>query len=164
MPSLPLSPDGLVTSMHTKQPSSPGKYREVAYHLDGRDRYVAQSYGVRSPSYLLSPAPSPHMQHVQTVCHNNSSRYSRRTELHNPDGNSEKTVVVSQSVESHARGHQTVDTGVITSSRPVAPPAAPRQGRLSTPELFDTRKETSFCYCDLRKQDCVGVSCRRSLF
>lgn len=152
MPSLPvttMNPAHLLTTSYT---ISSDKYREVAYHLNGRDGYVAQSYEVRLPSRRspsLSSDPSRFMMHASLT--KRSSLEGSGAKLNSSKSMSKKTVVVVQSRECVLQD-QAHKARVVKSSELTVPPPTSRPSRLATPDLSDIDDDRPFCHCDFRKE------------
>ncbi|KAF2622667.1 hypothetical protein BU25DRAFT_415160 [Macroventuria anomochaeta] len=162
MPSLPSSSSAPAIVMPTSHSSSSVKYREVAYHLDGQDRYVAESYEVRSPSRQSPPAPRD-MQHLlQPTEYSFAPQSVMRPSLTPSKPTSKRSIIIVPSRESLQQDQPDTKPGAIKASKPVAPPLAPRPRRLSTPDLSDIEDDQPFCHCDSKKK-CASVSCRRTL-
>lgn len=163
MPSLltlTLTVDGPQTFMPTKNPLSSDKFREIAYHLDGQGRYVAQSYEVRAPQ--SSSKPPLHVQSPHKGSRSASSQQcSGRAGLQKPNASHRKVpaVVVVQSRESSVHDQHNDDAMANRSLRSAVPPRAPRPDRLPTPELPELSEARPFCYCDSKRQYCTGAPC-----
>ncbi|KAJ8112331.1 hypothetical protein OPT61_g5275 [Boeremia exigua] len=162
MPSLPMSaatPPVVITSNHTLNGN---KYREVAYHLDGQNRYVAQSYDVRPFPQHSSPAHLPCTQRLLPIEYSSVRQSDTAARASPSTTTSKKPMVIVQSRgcvlqdKPHAK-----KTKVAECSRPIPPPT-PRPRLLSSPELSDVEDDRPFCYCDASK-NCVYASCRRAL-
>src|SRR5690242_2897316 len=152
MPSLPVTTMNPAHLWSVSQMMSSEKHREVTYHLNSRNGYVAQSYEVRSPSRrspTMSPAPPRFMLHAPlTKC---SSLGGSGAKSNPSKPMSKKTVVVVQSRECVLQD-QAHKARVIKSSELTVPPSTPRPSRLATPELSDIDDERPFCHCDFRKE------------
>lgn len=161
MPSLPVLPSTEAKAMPSGDASRSSKYREVAYHLDGRSRYVAQSYEVRSSSHTSLPTSSLRTQHPQPATISFSSSCNNFAMPRSLKAGKENAVVVIQSRETSEQGPPDDNARGAEASRLKELPPTPRPRRLSTPELPDM-KDRQFCYCDSRK-NCAEASCQRAL-
>lgn len=163
MPSLPLTLAAPTTLMTTSHASNSHKCREVEYHLNGRDRYVAQSYEVRSPSHhshIVPPASPRSMQHPLSSKYSSLRRSAVRLERFKPKAG--KSVVVVQSRECVLQDQAHTKAKAVKSSELTTPSPTPRPRRLPTPDLSDIDDDRPFCRCDSRK-DCTSASCQRDL-
>ena len=162
MPSLPLSPAVPAIAMPTSHTSSTNKYREVVYRLDGPNRYISQSYEIRSSSRQSSPVPPPCMQHLKSANYSFVPQSVAPAKPSSSKTTSKNTVLVVQSREGLQQDQPDAKARAVEPSKSAAPPPAPRPRRLPTPELSDTDDDQPFCHCDSEK-NCASALCRRAL-
>ncbi|KAJ4989309.1 hypothetical protein SVAN01_05214 [Stagonosporopsis vannaccii] len=161
MPSLPLTSMTHATLTTAGHASSSDKYREVAYHFNGRDQCMAQSYEIRSPSHgvpALSPQPSRDTQHTLSPRRSSLRQSCARLDSFKPESGRSVLVVQSREYVLQDQAHKATATN---SEDFTEPPTTPRPRRLATPDLSDVDEDRPFCHCEFRK-DCKSASCQQA--